>query len=98
MTALTIPLAGYPETFTIALGGVSYTLTIQYRNGWFMDIADDSGSPIASSIPMVVGIDLLSQYGYLGIPGPMILVNTVAPNVDPDYTNLGTDVILTYGT
>ena len=95
-TTYTIPLAGYPETFSIALNNVTYQLTFLWRGSWFMDIADNTGAAIVSAIPMVIGVDLLAPYKYLGFAGSMYMVNKAGGDSPPTFTNLGTDVILTY--
>lgn len=100
MTSYPIPLAGYPEAFSIALNGATYKLTVQYRDndlgGWFLDIADSKGAPIISGIAMVTGANLLEQYGYLGIAGggALYLVNSAGGDAAPAFGNLGTDVQL----
>ena len=95
-TARAIPLqVGVPQTFTATLSGVSYQLTLQYRNatagGWVLDIADASGNPIVSGIPLVTGANLLAQYAYLGFTGGLWVQTTSDPDAVPTFTNLGDD-------
>lgn len=94
-----IPLqTGVPQTFTATLSGVKYTLTLQYRNdvmgGWVLDIADSSGNPIVSGIPLVTGANLLAQYAYLGFTGGLYVQTTSDPDAVPTFTNLGDDGLL----
>jgi len=98
MTSFIIPLAGYAESFSIALNNVTYQLTIQWRGSWFMDIADSTNTPIVSGIAMVTGVDLLQPYGYLGFVGSMYMVNTAGGDAPPTFDNIGTDCILQYVT
>lgn len=88
-----IPLTAQPQTFTIALVSVQYQFTLAWRDtdggGWFLDIADASGNALLSGIPLVTGVDLLAQYGYLGF-GFELWVQTDAADAPPTFTNLGT--------
>ena len=98
-TIYEIPLqVGTPQSFSITLGGVQYRLTLQYRNdpaaGWTLDIADSTGDPIISGIPLVTGADLLAQYAYLGFGGRLRVQTTSDPDAVPTFTNLGDDGLL----
>ena len=91
-----IPLSP-PETFTISLAGVTYTLRVQYRNapgggGWYLDIGDSQGNPLVQGIAMVTGCDLLGQYAYLGIGGGLVLTSGKTPDEPATFDNLGSDV------
>lgn len=95
-TVFGIPLqVGTPQTFSIALSGVTYQLTFLYRNndlgGWTVDIADDRGNPIAQGIPLVTGADLLAQYKHLGFGGSLYVQTTSNPDAVPTFDNLGDD-------
>ncbi|RQR87730.1 MULTISPECIES: phage baseplate plug protein [unclassified Burkholderia] len=87
-----IPLTPVPQTFFVSLVGVQYQFTLQWRDtangGWILDIADSSGNPIVSGIPLVTGVNLLHQYLYLGL-GFELWVQTDAADAPPTYTNLG---------
>jgi hypothetical protein len=98
MTTFTIPLAGYPETFSIALNNIYYTMTVQWRDVWTLDISDNSGNLIIGGIPFVMGVDLLAQYGYLGIGGALYIVSNTGLDIPPSFENLATDYTLTYVT
>ena len=41
MNYFEIPLSPIPQVFAISLGGEDYRLTLQYRDGWILDVADD---------------------------------------------------------
>lgn len=93
-----IPLqVGTPQTFSIALGGITYQLTFLYRNdtsglgGWTIDIADSSGKPIVQGIPLVTGADLLAQYKHLGFTGALVVQTVSNPDAVPTFANLGDD-------
>lgn len=91
MTAYTIPLTGYPETFSITLNNVNYQMTFLYRDAWFMDIQG-----VVTGIPLVFGVDMLAPYRYLGFAGSLTLTSTTNDDSPPTYSNLGSTVILTY--
>lgn len=91
-----IPLqVGTPQTFSIALGGITYQLTFLYRNdfsgGWTVDIADSSGNPILQGVPLVTGADLLAQYKHLGFTGALVVQTVSNPDAVPTFDNLGSD-------
>ncbi|NML34953.1 phage baseplate plug family protein [Paraburkholderia antibiotica] len=85
-----IPLTPVPRTFLVSLVGAQYQFTLQWRDptGWFLDIADSTGNPMVSGIPLVTGVDLLAQYKYMSF-GFELWVQTDAADAPPTYTNLG---------
>ena len=97
MNALTnylIPLENVPQTFTIDLAGVTYTLTSKWNDmaqSWYLDIADESGNPICAGMPFITGADLLSGLAYLGIDGALIVYTNGDPSAVPTIDNLGGD-------
>jgi len=87
-----IPLTPEPQSFNTTLVGVQYQFTLTWRDAagnWFLDIADASGNPLLSGIPLVTGVNLLGQYGYLAF-GFELWVQTDAADAPPTFTNLGT--------
>lgn len=86
---------GTPQTFAITLGGVSYQMSLKYRNtdqgGWTLDIADQNGNPILNGLPLVTGADLLAQYAYLGFGGQLAVQTNSDPDAAPTFSNLGDD-------
>lgn len=97
-----IPLTPDPQTLTVTLSGVTYQLTVQYRNaggtGWIIDIADASGNPLVNGIPLVTGIDLLGQYGYLGFGGRLWVQGAGDPDNVPTFDDLGVGSHLLWAT
>lgn len=94
MNTFEIPLSATPQRFRIALSGVDYQLTVQYREaggaGWVLDIADANDVPLVGGIPLVTGIDLLGQYGYLGFGGSLWVQGANDPDDVPTFDDLGT--------
>lgn len=98
-TAFLIPLQPTPQTLTITLNSVVYTLRLQwnvYQNCWIMDISDGNGVPLVQGIPIVTGADLLEQFEYLGIGGEFVAQTTNNIDAVPTFTNLGTSGNLYY--
>jgi hypothetical protein len=93
MTAYEIPLSAKPQTFSIALGGVTYKMTLRWNvpaAAWMLDIADATGNPMVGSIPLVTGVDLLGQYAHLGFIGQLVVQTDHDPDAVPTFDNLGT--------
>lgn len=91
-TAYEIPLSAEPQTFNITLAGVTYGFTVRWNvpnSSWIIDIADASGNAIISGIPMVTGVDLLEQYGYLSFGFQLIAQTDNSPDTVPAFDNLG---------
>ncbi|WP_186086040.1 phage baseplate plug family protein [Burkholderia gladioli] len=92
-TILEIPLSSDGQTFTITLSGTDYTMTVQWRNAiamWLLDIADASGNPLVSGLPLVTGANLLEQFGYLGFQGGLWVQGADDPDNLPTYEDMGT--------
>lgn len=92
-TPVEIPLTPNAQILSVALGLLTYKLTLVWNDepnaGWVMDIADSDGDPIVQGVPLVTGADLLEQYGYLGIPGQLIVQTDHDVDAVPTYANLG---------
>jgi len=87
-----IPLQPNAQKLRISLAGVYYNLTVlwnDFSSNWNADIADDSGQNIITGIPLVVGVDLLGQYGCLNFGGQLIASMDTDESINPNYTNLG---------
>lgn len=88
-----IPLNAGNQRFNVALGGVQYSMLLQWRGGpdagWFVDIASVAGVPILSGVPLVTGADLLAQYTNLGFKGQLRVATDGTPDAVPTSTNLG---------
>jgi hypothetical protein len=93
-TPVEIPLTpSQNQEFDILLGTQSYHLTLIYNDqmdgGWYMDIADNLGNPLADGIPLVTGADLLAQYPDLAIPGTLTVQTDHDILAPPTFDNLG---------
>ena len=56
MAVYTIPLEPEPQSFTIALGGKEYRLTVRWfdapEGGWLLDLATVEDEPVIAGIPL----------------------------------------------
>jgi hypothetical protein len=92
-TVYEIPLSPQPQTFGITLAGTTYGFDVHWNvqnASWMIDIADASGNPIVSGIPMVTGADLLEQYSYLGFQFALVAQTDNSPDTVPTFDTLGT--------
>jgi predicted Zn-dependent protease with MMP-like domain len=93
-TPYVIPLMSAQQKIQIALGGVVYTLVVQWNTHaqcWVVDIEDQNGNPIVTGLALVTGCDLLGQYAYLNLGGSLICQTDYQTDVVPTYENLGTN-------
>jgi len=86
-----IPLKPLNQQFSIVLDGQQLNMRIQWRGvaGWILDLMDAAGNPLALGLPMVPGVDLLSQYKYLGINGLLLIDSDSGAEEYPTQDNLG---------
>lgn len=95
-----IPLSPTPQTFGIALAGVSYRMTVFWSDaeggGWVMNIADVNGVPIVNGIAMVTGANLLAGHEYLGFTGTLAVQTDHDTDALPTFDNLGVTSHLFY--
>lgn len=105
MQTYEVPLKGQSQTFTIALAGVTYQMTLMWRASeptrfppssqantagqWVLDMADALGNPLVSGIPLVTGVDLLAPYAYMGFTGSLVVQTDHDTDALPTYSNLG---------
>ncbi len=98
-----IPLRPESATFRISLSGKVYQFSVVWRDndqgGWFLGISDFNGQPLVLGIPMVTGLNLLYQFGYLGIGADgsgLFMISDKDAFVGPSYDSLGTSCKLYY--
>jgi len=99
--AVEIPLKpSQAQRFTVTLSGTLYNMRFTYdvaQNGcWVLDIGDANGAMLVGGIPMVTGVDLLSQYRYLGIPGALLVTTDRGAGEVPTFDGLGVTSHLYY--
>ncbi|EMJ9298716.1 phage baseplate plug family protein, partial [Acinetobacter baumannii] len=88
MALYEIPLLDRNQKFFIKLNKVNYQLKLVYLKRWYLDIYQANAEPIARSIPLVSGIDILSPYSHL-INGSMYVQN-LNEDESQSFNDLGT--------
>ncbi len=81
------------------LDGRDFMLSFSWnsRDGhWSLSIADQDSVPIVSGIRLVTNFQLLRSVDPRRPPGELVVVDTDAEPVDPDYGSLGTKQQLIY--
>lgn len=94
MTPYLIPTTPQAQRFSISLLGVVYQMTLHWcapSTCWVLDLADQSGVALVSGLPLVTGADLLSQLGYLGVGGALVVQTDGGTDNVPTFENLGTN-------
>lgn len=102
MAEYRIPLTPSPQTFTVALAGVEYQLTVRWNHadeaGWVLDIdLPDGAGNVVDGIPLVTGVDLLAPFAHLGIGGSLVVWSEDS-DLPPAEDNLGDGVDLFFVT
>jgi hypothetical protein len=91
--AYEVPTGPSPRTMAIDLAGTTYRLRLAYSDvdegGWFMDLSDDAGTQLVCGVQLVVGADLLEQYGYLGVGGRLFVASDGDLTRPPGFADLG---------
>ena len=95
-----IPLTNTPQKFDIPLSNIPLTMVLQWNsflNNWVISLLDKASQlPLALSIPLVTGVDLLLQYQYLQIPGSLYVYTDGDQEAVPTFDNLGDESNLYY--
>lgn len=92
MAAVEIPLSPQAQTLTVTLGSNTYNLELLWcpaSSAWLLSISDTNNNLIIGSIPLVPGLDLLEQYGYLNFGGALYAVSETNPTAPLQYATLG---------
>lgn len=93
MATYEVPLTPGPQSFTIALAGVIYRITLVWRDapegGWTLDLTTANGVALLSGVPLVTGADLLEQYRHLGIGGSLVVNDAGGRDAPPTFDGLG---------
>ncbi|HAV4974961.1 hypothetical protein OHW54_03130 [Acinetobacter baumannii] len=92
MALYEIPLLDRNQKFFIKLNKGNYQLKLVYLKRWYLDIYQANAEPIARSIPLVSGIDILSPYSHL-INGSMYVQN-LNEDESQSFNDLGTNIKL----
>ena len=89
---VSVSINGVVSTFNVT---ISYNEVAQLQE---MSIYDANFNPLVTSLPLVTGLNLLAQFGYLNIGSIAILnVSGVDPPDYPNDANLGTSFVMVWG-
>lgn len=95
-----IPLTNVPQRFAIELSGVAYVIVCRWNGelpAWTIDVLDEATSaPLILNLPLVSGVDLLEQFGHIGIPGKLLVYTDGDEFAPPNLENLGHEANLYY--
>lgn len=95
-----IPLSNVPQRFAIELAGLSLIVVSRWNGempAWVLDFYDEaSNEPMVLSLPLVSGVDLLTQFEHIGIPGQLIVYTDGDEFAPPTLENLGQEANLYY--
>ncbi|TDT01689.1 Bacteriophage protein [Erwinia rhapontici] len=83
-----IPLSADNQQFAIAIAGTTYRMRLVWREFWCLDLLNNDQTPIALSLPLVTGVNLLDAYDYLNI-GFSLYVEAAEESDAPTKTDLG---------
>ncbi|HKS34812.1 MAG TPA: hypothetical protein VJS14_13895 [Enterobacteriaceae bacterium] len=84
-----IPLSADNQHFTVAIAGTTYRMRLVWRETfWCLDLLNNDQTPVALSLPLVTGADLLDAYDYLNL-GFSLLVGAADGRDAPTKTDLG---------
>jgi hypothetical protein len=106
MSQYLIPLDNAPNQtwqVTVFINGVSVTFGVNLNFNevaglWEMSIFDASGTLLLSSLPLVTGLNLLAQFGYLNIGSIWIVDRGGVGSTDyPNASNLGSSFAMVWG-
>lgn len=95
-----IPLTNVPQRFTIELSGVAYIIVCKWNGempAWTLDIFDEvTRQPLIANLPLVAGVNLLTQFEHIGIPGKLFVYTDGDEFAPPTLDNLGQEANLYY--
>ncbi|KAB7788048.1 phage baseplate plug family protein [Methylorubrum populi] len=94
MAQVEIPLTPEAQSFSITLGGTSYRMRLMFNDvdegGWTLDIGDQGGTILLAGVPLIPGVDLLSQHAHMDWPGALVVTTDRGTGEAPTFDGLGT--------
>lgn len=93
MAFFKIPLNPFPETFSVAINNVDFNAVTRWNNVqqcWVASVLDSNSVPILQNIPLIPGVDLLSQFAYLDLGIKLSALVDYDSAAVPKYSELGT--------
>jgi hypothetical protein len=93
MASTRLILAPRNQKLTLSLPSGDYVVTLRWyaavEAGWVMDIANATGVPLVSALPLVTGADLLAQHRHLGIGARLVVASDKRVDDVPAFAELG---------
>ena len=87
-------------TFRVSLSGSVYKFTVRYNgrmNRWILNIDDVAGNQILSGIPLLINVDLFSQYPTLNVlAGKLFVVDASQKFKQPTQFSFADNNFLVY--
>lgn len=95
-----IPLTNEPQRFDMDIGELSLTLTAVWNGelpAWELTALNVNTSEyLFTSLPLVTGTDLMSQFKHLGIDGILFTTTLGDTDAPPTLENMGIQAFLYY--
>jgi hypothetical protein len=86
--------------FTVTLTGMTYVLHVRWNDRagrWYFDLADSSDVLLVSSVPLLIGRNLLGRYALEGLPtGTLMVVDDTGQGTEPGRDAWGVSHSLVY--
>lgn len=88
-----LPLRQGPSIFSLSIKGRDFRFRFAYANteggGWYVDIGETDGQPLVCGLPLTAGLNLLGQFGYLGLGFGLYVSVDGRPDEAPVYDDMG---------
>lgn len=85
-----IPLSADNQKFSVSIAGTQYRMRLAWRDPvWCLDLLNSDETPVALSLPLLPGTDLLAQYAYLNLGFSLFVNSDVEGQENPTKTDLG---------
>lgn len=107
MSYCIVPLTNQPyseQEFKLTLKNrrnINIKLKLRYNDlctDWTAEVIDNStGKTLIDTLPLVTGVNLLGQFGYLNIGEAYVIPTTDTELMMPDNTTLGSVFVLVWG-
>ncbi|VTP13227.1 hypothetical protein PUATCC27989T_01063 [Phytobacter ursingii] len=90
MSISEIPLSADNQKFSISIAGTVYRMRLVWRDSfWCLDLLNSDETPVAMSLPLVAGSNLLEQYAYLNLGFSLFVNSDTEGQENPTKTDLG---------
>lgn len=85
-----VPLSADNQQFAITIAGTAYRIRLVWRDEfWCLDLLNSDETPVALSLPLLAGADLLAPYAYLNLGFSLFVNSDTEGQENPTKTDLG---------